>query len=240
MSSNDRRTGPLLALCAAFGAGCSDPAQTLVTFDAVAYVDGATHTRADGGVITLESGRVGFGPLAFCASTTASPELCDTAVAELDRRVGLDVTAEGPVPLGEVRGLTGSVRSAGFDYGVFWLLTENEPRGDEHIADGHAARLAGTFTRDGASVPFSATVDCVPQMQGGRAVTTAPAAGDVSEATSAVEVHLRPAAWLDGVDFDAALSSGVPLVVEPGSQDHDAVVLAMKSQSVPTFVWRSP
>ena len=109
-----------------------------------------------------------------------------------------------------------------------------------NIADGHAALLSGTFSRDGASVPFSATVDCQPQMQGGRAVTTAPASGDVSEATSAVEVHFRPAAWLDGLDFEAALQSGAPLVVAPGSQDHDAIVLAMKSQSVPTFLWRSP
>lgn len=220
--------------------GCSDPAQTFVMFDVVGVVDGPSHTRADGGVITLTEGTVGFGPLVFCASATASPELCDTSVAEWTSRVGLDVTTAGPTPLGTATGLTGAVKSAGFDYGVFWLLTETEPRGEPSIAAGHSARLSGTFTRDGASVPFSATVDCAPQLQGGRAVTTAPASGVVSESTSAVEVHLRPATWFEGVDFDAALAAGEPLIVEPDTPDHDALVLAMKSQSVPTFVWRSP
>lgn len=240
MSSNDLRIASFSSLLVLFTGGCSEPAQTVVTFEVEAYVDATTHTREDGGLITLESGRVGFGPLAFCASSTASPELCDTAVAELGSRVELDVTREGPRALGLAQGLTGAVRSAGFDYGVFWLLTESEPRGDAGIAGGHAALLSGTFSRDGASVPFSATVDCLPQLQGGRAVTTAPAPGEVSETTTAVEVHLRPAAWLDGVDFDAALQAGAPFVALPDSQDHDAIVLAMKSHSVPTFVWRSP
>ena len=48
---------------------------------------------------------VAIGPVYFCATAAASPDLCDVAVAELTDVVVADALVVDPAPLAEITGL---------------------------------------------------------------------------------------------------------------------------------------
>lgn len=226
-----RLLGPALLL-----AGCSSgTGQPEISMPVVGFVE-ATEADAGGFHITVEEATVAFGPAYFCASASGSATLCEAALGEMRSFGAITLGATDPQPLGTYEGFVGDVRSASFDYGIHWFLTESEPHAAESAPGGHAALLRGRAERGAERVDFDAAIDVKPQFQGQRAVPTFGFEGRATEATSRLEVSFDLGSWLADVDFDAALSAGeTSLVIKPGTRDHDAIVIRMVSTSPPTF-----
>jgi hypothetical protein len=145
----------------------------------------------------------------------------------------------GPQLLGAAQGFAGTVRSASYDYGVSWLLTDPSPRAWPAAPGGRSARLAGSATRGAETIRFVAEVDVLAQYQGQRAVPTTPAVAELDASVTRLDIGFDPGAWLTGVDWGdvAASSSDDPRVIEPGTPAHNAVVIAMVATHPPTFTW---
>lgn len=191
--------------------------------------------------VSLTDARVAFGPAYFCASATGSATLCETAQGEVRTITEVDLLASEPVSLGTYRGFAGPVRSASFDYGIHWFLPEQEPVVSAEAPLGHSAHFAGTASRNGETLTFSADVDVIAQYQGQRAVPTASALGDVTDETVALRVRFSLPDLFADVDFAAMFDAGATNVaILPKSRDHDAIVIRMVSSSPPTFAWIGP
>lgn len=219
-------------------AGCSSTGQPELTFPAFAVPAGTKELVAEGVTVTLDQARLSLGPVYFCASASGSATLCETALGEIREVTRIDALAAEAQPIGEFRGFTGDIRSASYDYGIHWYLTENEPSPAPEAPGGHSAHVEGTASQGALSVRFVADVDVVAPFQGQRAVPTTKVEGTASADTAAVEVRFDVASWLSGVDWPAALAAGEdPLTIAPGSRDHDAIVIDMVSVRPPTFVF---
>lgn len=170
--------------------------------------------------ITLDRAELGFGPLYFCASQSARASLCTSAVAELTDVVSVNLLDTAPQPLGEIDGVTGSIRSATWDYGVTWLMTEQAP--NERL---QSLVLSGVATRGAEIVPFAFTLNIAPKEAGTHAVLGARTSATIDSDVRGLEVHFRPADWLNGVDFSAL-----------GEAD-SAIILNMTANAPPAFRW---
>lgn len=230
--------GPSLALLCAVAFGCSNTGQPEVAYPAFAVPAAPSAITAGDFTVTLEEAVVAFGPAYFCAAASGSATLCDTALAELTEITAIDALNPAPQPLGVVNGFTGEIRSASYDFGISWLLTEGERRRAPAAPGGHSARLRGRAVSGDAAVDFTANVDVLAQFQGQRAVPTAPTSAIIGEEGARLEVHIDPGAWLEGVDWQAVVDSGVqPYAIELGTPEHNAIVIAMISTRPPEFVW---
>jgi hypothetical protein len=189
--------------------------------------------------VTLSEAAIAFGPVYFCAAASGSATLCETAVAELPRIAAIDGLDPSPQRIGQVNGFEGDLRSASYDYGVHWFLTEPAPVGDPHAAGGHSARLVGEARRGEQEVNFTATIDVVAQFQGQRSVPSAPVSAHVKgDGDVRLDVRFDVGAWVTEIDWDAAAETGNgTYTIEPGSRDHNALVIAMVSTDPPQFVW---
>jgi hypothetical protein len=99
-------------------------------------------------------------------------------------------------------------------------------------------RLEAEARKAGARIGIVANVDVVPQYQGQNAVPTSPATADVASSATRLEVHLDPAGWMRQLDFDAIAASGkVPFTIEPGTPEHNALLVGIKNLSPPELRW---
>jgi len=218
--------------------GCAGTGQPSVSYEAFAVADGQGEVDAGDWQVTLDKATVAFGPVYFCASTSGSATLCEAALAELTTITSFDALAPAPTRLGAVHGFAGTIRSASYDYGIHWFLTEDTPAPAPAAPGGHSAHFEGRAQKGSTTLHFMADVDVVAQFQGQRAVTSAPANATVEDSDVRLDVHFDAAPWLAGVDFEEASKSGQdPYVIKPGSRDHDAIVIAMSAQRPPSFVW---
>jgi hypothetical protein len=228
-------------LFVALGAlGCSGTGQPEVSFSAVAVPSGTKELQVDDVAVTLDEAVVAIGPVYFCAGASGAATLCETAQGEILDMSRVDLLATEPSPLGTFQGFTGTVRSASYDFGVHWFLTEKAPTPAPSAPGGHSAHFAGVARRGAASVRFVADVDVIAQYQGQRAVPTTPAQGRIDEGTARLEVGFDVASWFSGVELGKAIDAGEdPYVIAPGSRDHDALVIGMVSLAPPTFTFRA-
>jgi hypothetical protein len=218
-------------------AGCSGTGQPEIEYEVVAVPAPPAAITAGQWTVTLDEATVAFGPVYFCAAASGSATLCETAVSELRDASALDALG-GPQPLGAAQGFAGQVRSASYDYGISWLLTEPSPRPLPAAPGGHSARLAGRATRGAETARFVAEIDVIAQYQGQRAVPTAAASANLDSGVTRLDVGFDPGAWLTSVDFDdVAAIEGDPKVFEPGSGAYNAIVIAMVATHPPTFTW---
>ncbi len=232
----DRRPWLLAALLGL--AGCSSTGQPELSLPAFAVPAGTKELVSEDVTVTLDQARLSLGPVYFCASASGSATLCETALGEILAVTRIDALAAEAQPLGEFRGFTGDIRSASYDYGIHWYLTENEPASAPEAPGGHSAHVEGTASQGALSVRFVADVDVIAPFQGQHAVPTTKVEGKVDTDTARVEVRFDVASWLSGVDWPAALASGQdPHVIAPGSRDHDAIVIDMVSVRPPTFTF---
>ncbi|MEO7328583.1 MAG: hypothetical protein ABI193_08400, partial [Minicystis sp.] len=155
--------------------GCSGTGQPEVAYQAFAAPIAASTITAGDWTVTLDEATLAFGPVYFCASASGSADLCETALGELTEIRAVDLLDPSPQALGEARGFTGTIRSASYDYGIHWFLTEEAPTAAGPAPGGHSARFAGQATKAGSSLRFVADVDVIPQFQGQRAVPSAAA-----------------------------------------------------------------
>lgn len=225
--------------------GCSGTGQPEVDYDAYAAGSPPRDVAAGDWTVTLDEATVAFGPVLFCASASGA---CETAIAEITDIARVDALDPGPQRIGLVRGLTGTVASASFDYGIHWFATEQSPVAAPEAPGGHSARLRGRATRGGEALDFTALVKAEPQFQGQRAVTGVRASATVGEEGALLTVNFDPTAWVTAIDFDALAAEGpgpASIVPDPTAPDaivkaHDAIVIAMTAQRYPELVWSAP
>jgi hypothetical protein len=225
-------------------AGCIEASQQPVDYDAVAVTRNGGAATIDGWSITLTRADVALGPFYFCAASSGSSTLCESSIAELARVGVVDALAKAPSPIGRVHGFTGAVRSVSYDLGISWFDTQTEATPAPSLPRGHSMRLEGEARKGAQRVAFTADVDVVPQYQGQNAISTASATADVASSATRHEVVLDPASWLKQVDFDAmaaavAASGGAPFAIEPGTEQHSAVLVGLKNLAPPELRWVS-
>jgi hypothetical protein len=230
-------------LVASLLVGCGDTGQPSIEHDAVAL--GAASTAIDVGdySVKLDVARVAFGPATFCASRAASNEQCPAAVAELAAVAAVDALSPAPQSLGRVQGFVGTVRSAGFGYGITWLNTQTSPAPASATPGRHSAHLEGTATNrmTMASFRFVADVDILPLNRGQHAVTSTGISASINERTARLEVRFDPSAWVAQVDFAELAAAGTATVtIDPKSRAGNALIVGMTTLAPPRFTWVTP
>jgi hypothetical protein len=227
-----------LIMLVLLAAGCGDTGQVRVSYPVSAVGKPAAFTSG-AWQVTLDVARLGVGPLYFCATATASEDLCPVAVNELLETVEIDALAAAPQPLGMVMGVTGFVKSAMFDYGINWFATEAVPRASTSF--GHSAHFEGRAERAGTTRRFVADVDVVPQYQGSLAVNGARAVQDIVDPPAPLVLSVDPASIFAQVDFDELDQiAGDPARFEASSRAHNAIVVRLVGSALPRFEWSSP
>jgi hypothetical protein len=217
--------------------GCGDTGQPRVRYSAEVLSAPAASLSVGAWTVTMQTASVAFGPLYLCAAASGSATLCETAVGELVAVHRLDLLVDRQA-LGDVRGLEGEVRSASFDYGIHWLLTEEGPRAAPEAPGGHSAVFTGTAVRGSESLRFEANIDVVASYQGQRAVPSIAASGLVDETTTGLEIAFDVGRWIGALDFDdVAALPGDPKRIAPGDDLHNALVLAMGVNAPPELHW---
>lgn len=203
----------LLCTCAALavcGMGCIDTGQDRATVPLlVAGTDVSTPPLALGDVpVTLNRADLAFGPLYLCAGANAG-DLCETARFEWLESVVVDATVADASVVGELSGITGTVRSWMYDLGFSSQLTRNEPFVLEAAqALGEASLvLEGRALVSGIEVPFVAsvavqqTVDTELGVPVVRKSTSDEFFRDVVVDEPGLLIRFDPAEWIRGIDF---------------------------------------
>jgi hypothetical protein len=234
------RSFPLARILAMSLVGCSGAPQTETSFAAVAVPTGTKELVVEGQGITVafDVATVALGAVYFCASASGSANLCDAAQGEVLQASAIDALDSSPQPLGLFHGFTGDIRSASFDYGIHWYMTEKQATPAPAAPFGHSMHVEGRATQGATSARFTADVDVRAPFQGERAVPTTKTAGTVDEDTARLEARFDAASWFSGVDWAAVLAAGqVDHAIVMGSPDHDAIVIDMVAVRPPTFVF---
>ncbi|MDQ3031040.1 MAG: hypothetical protein M3Y87_01380 [Myxococcota bacterium] len=226
-------------------AGCVETGRTYVELPLSG--EGVADEPFDAGEWTIDLDRadVAFGPLWLCSTESASPEHCETSILELTETVTIDALDPEARMLATTYGITGTVRSAMWDYGISWLPAAPRPRANEGAPDGHSARFAGEATHpDGRRFAFTSDVDLPPIMQGAIVVRGRRVDAHSVTTDDALVVHVDPRAWWRRVDLDrlaARADAGEdPVVIAPGEADYEALVVAMTASALPSLEWRAP
>lgn len=230
---------PFLFFCLPIAcAACIESPQEAVVYDAVALARGAGTADVGGWAVTLTRAEVALGPFYFCAASSGSSTLCAASIAELRSVTIVDALNPAPTALGKVNGFSGSIRSAAYDFGISWFETQAAATPSPALPRGHSVHLEAEARKAGVRVGIVANVDVVPQYQGQNAVPTSPAVADVRSNATRLEVLLDPAGWLRQLDFDAIAASGkVPFEIEPGTAEHNALLVGIKNLSPPELRW---
>lgn len=226
----------MLSLCA-----CTDTGRSFVSVPFAARGTGDVTTTIDGWDVTLTRADVAIGPIYFCATALASREFCEDALLEdLETEVvsGLDAAEQS---LGTLEGVSGSIRSATYDYGYSYLLTRPQAEPNDGAVEGHSAVLEGTAVRGVDTLRFRIEVDVIPSLPGASAVQGASTTQTLTGAPVEVTLVVDPLMWLGAVDFDAVFAlphdPDAVVIIGRGVVGHDAVVVGMTSFAPPTFVW---
>jgi len=218
--------------------GCGETGQRVISYDAVSVGDAAPFVVGNW-TITLTNAKLGLGPLYFCATASASADLCPAAVNELADVVTIDLLSSTPTHFGTIRGTTGSIRSVTFDYGITWFTTQIAATPFPTAPDGHSLVLAGHAEAGGAqpqAYDFAGTVDIAPQFAGSLVMQGYAAVETVTTDQLQLVATLRPADILREVDFDALAAHPV---IAPGDDAHNAITTALTTVGGPVFSWVS-
>lgn len=227
------RAALTLAMLLSLGTACGSTGAEPFTYPALARGPGPGPHALGDWQVTLTRADVAIGPVYFCATAAASPDLCDVAVAELTTATVADALVTTAQPLAEVTSLPGEIRSAMLDYGISWFPTQSDP---EVMTDlGHSAALAGTAVRGDMSVEFTAVLDLPPPTRGSPTVVGVPTTSR-DEIPTGLEIELPVHAWLGGVDWDELAALGTSVEIQPGDPAHTAITFAMTTQP-PSFRW---
>jgi hypothetical protein len=217
-------TGRTPATVTLTGRGASSPV----------LVDGAytvTLTRAD----------VAFGPAYFCATATASSELCETAVLETLEAHAIDGLDPVTQPLGVLEGFTGDVRTVQLDLGIAFLLSQPMPHALEGSIEGHSVVLEGSATNGMTNVDFRVAIDVVASESGTSAIVGSSSRATVASVGTALEVVVDPRLWVRGLDWAAIAATphapGERVVIAEGSVEYDAILRGIAANAPPTFEW---
>src|SRR5690606_192702 len=163
-----------ILLVSSLACACGSTGQELTSFPIHGAASGERSFTKDGWTVTLERADVAFGPVYFCATSFADMDVCPSAQAEWLETQTIDALDPTPQMLGEAEAVTGTVRSAMFDYGRSWLLTEPRVRANEGAPEGHSAVFVVHLDDGDAVVEIRAAIDIDPAAAGQSAVIGAP------------------------------------------------------------------
>jgi hypothetical protein len=232
----------LVALACSLVLGCVESGRTRLSIP-VHGAGTATRTFSAGDfTITLDDARIAWGPAYFCTTPFADVDLCPTALAEVRSAATVDALDETPRMIGELEGISGTVRSAMFDYGITWLLPAAAAQIDPGAVDGaHSAHFAGSATRGAVTTRFVIDVDMIPLNGGVSASHGVPTVHVLGTSADALVVRFDPSAILAGADFEELESmTGDPVVVGEDSSLYQSIVIALASSALPTLEWMAP
>ncbi len=232
-----------LALLAVSLLGCGNTGQEVVSFPVHAAGTGQTSFEKSGWSVTLEQANIGFGPIWMCATPFGDVGVCDQAEAEWLGTTTVNALDPSLQMLGDANAVTGTVRSAIFDYGRSWLLTATVPQANDGAPGGHSARFVVRATNGSEALEIHLDIDVDPPRAGQTAVIAVPTGTHDITGTEALTVQFDPAAWWRGVDYDAVAAldtdgDGV-VVIGPGDTPYNAIAIALTTQPV-TFQWSQP
>ncbi len=236
------RLGWVACVALALLAGCGQTGQERVTFPIHGAGTGEASFELDGWSVTLERADVGFGPIYLCATQFADADVCPQAEAEWLGAEAVDALDPSPAMLGDAQAITETVRSAMFDYGRSWLLTERAPRASEGAPEGRSAVMVLRAERGGERLEVRASVDVDPGAAGASAVIGARTEPHAITGAEALTVRFDPASWWRRVDLDrlAAEDDGDGVVeLAPGDRAYDALVIGMTTDPV-ELEWTQP
>lgn len=238
-----KRTALPILLAMALG-GCADTGRTYATVE-LASVGAASPVLVDGSfTVTLTRADVAFGPAYLCATPTASSELCATAVLEVLQAHPIDGLSPMASPLATLGGVTGTVRSAQYDFGIPFLLTESTPRALPGSIGGHSAVIEATATDGATTFDLHITLDVAAKVSGTTAMVGAPLVSDIPASGATVTVGVDPREWLRGLDWAALAATphapSEPVVLAKGTSAYDTVLRGMTVNHPPTFVVTTP
>jgi hypothetical protein len=223
-------------------AGCVDRGRTRVSIPVHGAGTGTRTFVVGDASIVLDDARIAWGPAYFCTTPFADVDLCPTALAEVRSVATIDALDDAPQMIGELEGISGTLRSAMFDYGITWLLPAADAQVDPGAVDGaHSAHFAGSATRMGVTRRFVIDVDMIPRSSGVSAAHGVPTVHTLSERADALVVRFDPAAILSGADFaELDAMTGDPVVVPEASSIYQTVVIALSSSALPALEWAAP
>lgn len=226
-----------LLLCAA----CGDTGQQYLRIPVLAEGSQRDFVEVADARFTLSRAELGFGPLYLCATEGADVELCDVALGELLETVTLDGLAREQVAVGTLSATTGSVRSALYDYGISWLLTEQAPRASEGAPEGHSLVLEGAVSRAEQTLQFTARVDIAPLTAGDAAVNALATSRELS-ASDALILRVDPYRWLTRINVDKLFAldedADGQVTLTPDTQAYQALVLGMTNAAPVQIDWQ--
>ena len=227
-----------ITILCAFGASCGETGGTFVEVPFEARGTAPDPFTKDGWEVTLGEATLGFGPIYFCATDSALSSRCEVAVLEFLDGVTLNGLEPAPQSIGSLSGTTGTVRTAFFDYGIVWLLTQPLPEAlsgvpggpavvrsenPSYVPEGHSARFSGNATCVAdpeiccpgeatcpASYAFEANVDVLVVNAGTPAVNGLRTLQEITTEPRTLTITFDPTAWWRSVDFSrlAGLDDG--------------------------------
>lgn len=236
--------------------GCGDTSGTFVEIPFAGAGTAPESFTQEGWEVTLSDATLGFGPVFFCATESALPSRCEVAVAEYLEGTTVDGLNPSSQPIGLIQATTGTIRTAFFDYGIAWLLTQPLPEAlpgvpegpavvrfesSSYVPAGHSAQFTGTArcVEDAAtccpdanacpsSYSFVAHVDVFALNPGVPAVRGARTFQEITTDPRTLTVTFDPNAWWRSVDFGhlASLDDGSGNVVV-GPDDPDYSALVI-------------
>jgi hypothetical protein len=208
---------------------------------------GATDARSfedDGFTITLDDARIGYGPVYFCATSTADLGLCPAALAEFRGAATVDVSTAEVEMVGSIEARSGTIRSGMWDYARPFLLGADAPTPITGAVDGErSARFSGTASRGAESFRFVAELDISNVSASGLpAVSAVRTAHELVDGADALTVTFDAQAIVSRLDFEALASRVVDgeVRVVPGDVAYNALVQALTSSALPTLTWARP
>ncbi|MBK8172968.1 MAG: hypothetical protein IPK60_21910 [Sandaracinaceae bacterium] len=231
-------------------AACGQTGQNEVSYPILAAGIADATVAVGDWTIVLTRADVGIGPIYFCAASGASLDLCPHAVQEFTHDALIDGLDPTPQSLGQVTGVSGSLRSTKYDLGISWPLTSSNVVPSASAPEGHSVFLAGRATRGTDSFEFTAEIDIEPSYQGAYAILGQRVDVAVADSNARLLVRVAPDQWLARLNFDSLFAMGASPVriadgyaaLEDGSVDprqaaRNALVLAITNTQKPDFEW---
>jgi hypothetical protein len=226
-------------------AGCGDTGGGPVSVPLMGggSIDARHFITDEGWTIDLDDARIGFGPVYFCATTSADLENCPAAIAEHRGAVTIDALDETTDALGTIEGRAATLRSATWDYGRPFFLSAAVPAPIAGAVDGeHSARFSGIASRDGVSFHFVAALNISATVSGIAAVHGVRTTHTLIDDEDGLIVRFDVPAIIERLDLDALAATAVDgeIRIEEGSAGYTALVQALTSSALPTLEWARP
>jgi len=219
---------------------CGDTGQQRLRIPVVAQGSQRDFFEVGDARFTLQRAELGFGPLYLCATEGADVDLCEVALGEFLQTITIDGLDGQPTTVGTLDATTGNVRSALYDYGISWLLTQQQPRASKGAPDGHSLVLSGSVTRAQQTLLFEAVVDIAPLSAGDAALNALATQRDLKSGDQ-LRLQVDPYRWLSRINLDKlfALDEDRDGQVTLGeeTQAYQALVLGMTNAAPVQLVW---